>query len=126
VRILRTSGDRFAVLPSFPYESRYAEVPAPDGGTWPMAYIDEGAGPAVLSPRGEPSWSFLYRYVIRVLLDAGPRVVAPDLIGFGRSDKPAESADHSYARHIAWTRALQEDAGERLGGEIVSFVRSTE
>jgi haloalkane dehalogenase len=110
MRILRTPGERFADLPGFPYEPRYAEVPDHDGGTLRMAYIDEGAGPVVLLLHGEPSWSFLYRHVIQVLLDAGLRVVAPDLIGFGRSDKPAEIADHSYARHIAWTRALVDEA----------------
>jgi haloalkane dehalogenase len=110
MRILRTPDDRFADLPGFPYEPRHAQVPDPDGGTLRMAYVDEGTGPVVLLLHGEPSWSFLYRHVIRMLLDAGLRVVAPDLIGFGRSDKPAEIADHSYARHIAWTRALVDDA----------------
>ncbi|SRR6266545_5225991 len=110
MRILRTPGERFADLPDFPYEPRYAEVPDHEGGTLRMAYIDEGTGPVVLLLHGEPSWSFLYRHVIRVLLDAGLRVVVPDLIGFGRSDKPAEISDHSYARHIAWTRSLVDDA----------------
>jgi haloalkane dehalogenase len=106
MRILRTPAERFAGLPDFPYEPRYADIPDTADGTLRMAYIDEGTGPVVLLLHGEPSWSFLYRHVIRVLLDAGLRVVAPDLIGFGRSDKPAEVADHSYARHIAWTSAL--------------------
>ncbi|HEU5157295.1 MAG TPA: haloalkane dehalogenase [Streptosporangiaceae bacterium] len=109
MRILRTPVERFAGLPDFPYEPRYAEVPDHEDGTLRMAYIDEGAGPVVLLLHGEPSWSFLYRHVIKVLLADGLRVVAPDLIGFGRSDKPAEIADHSYARHIAWTRALVDD-----------------
>lgn len=110
MRILRTPDERFAGLPGFPYEPRYADVPAPGGdGTLRMAYIDEGAGPVALLLHGEPSWSFLYRHVCEVLLGEGMRVVAPDMIGFGRSDKPAEIADHSYARHIEWTRALIDD-----------------
>jgi haloalkane dehalogenase len=106
MQILRTPGKRFEGLPDFPYEPRYADVPDQDGGTLRMAYLDEGTGPVVLLLHGEPSWSFLYRRVLPVLVNAGLRVVAPDLVGFGRSDKPAEIADHSYARHIEWTRAL--------------------
>jgi haloalkane dehalogenase len=119
MRILRTPGERFAGLPDFPYEPRYAEVPDQEGGTLRLAYLDEGAGPVVLLLHGEPSWSFLYRHVCKVLLDAGMRVVAPDMIGFGRSDKPAEITDHSYARHIEWTRALVDDV---LGLRDVTLV----
>ncbi len=73
-----------------------------------MAYVEAGPadGPVALLLHGEPTWSFLYRHVMRVLADAGVRAVAPDLVGFGRSDKPAAIADHSYARHVEWTRAL--------------------
>jgi haloalkane dehalogenase len=106
MRILRTPSGRFDGLPDFPYEPRYADVPDQDGGTLRMAYADEGTGPVALLLHGEPSWSYLYRHVLRVLVDAGLRVVAPDLVGFGRSDKPAEITDHSYARHIEWTRSL--------------------
>ncbi|MCW2904794.1 MAG: dhmA 1 [Streptosporangiaceae bacterium] len=108
MRILRTPDDRFAGLPDFPYEPSYAQVPDQDGGTLRMAYVEAGPldGPVVLCLHGEPSWSFLYRHVIRVLVSDGLRVIAPDLVGFGRSDKPAETTDHSYARHIAWVRAL--------------------
>ena len=110
--MLRTPDERFAELPDFPWEPRYADVPDLDGGTLRMAYIDAGDAhaPVVLCIHGEPSWSFLYRHVIRVLVDAGLRVVAPDLVGFGRSDKPSEVGDHSYARHIEWTRSLVFDA----------------
>jgi haloalkane dehalogenase len=111
MRILRTPDERFAGLADFPYEPRFAEVPMPDsaGGTLRMAYLDEGTGPVALLLHGEPSWSFLYRHVCEVLLAGGMRVVAPDMIGFGRSDKPAELTDHSYARHIEWMRALVDD-----------------
>ena len=112
MRVLRTPDDRLADLPEFPWEPRYADVPDLDGGTLRMAYVDAGPtdAPVVLCLHGEPSWSFLYRHVIRVLVDAGLRVVAPDLVGFGRSDKPADIGDHSYARHIEWTRSLVFDA----------------
>jgi haloalkane dehalogenase len=106
MRILRTPDERFADLPDFPWQPRYAQVPLR------MAYIEAGPadGPPVLLLHGEPSWSFLYRTVIAVLADAGYRAIAPDLIGFGRSDKPAEVADHSYARHVDWVRAFAFDA----------------
>ena len=100
--ILRTPEDRFAGLPDFPYVPRYVEVE--DGLR--VAVVDEGSadGEAVLLLHGEPSWSFLYRRMIPVLVGAGLRVVAPDLIGFGRSDKPADPAAYSYAGHVEWMR----------------------
>jgi len=102
VEVLRTPDERFAALPEFPYEPRYVEV---DGGLR-VAYVDEGPadGAVVLLLHGEPSWSFLYRRMIPVLAGAGLRVVAPDLVGFGRSDKPARREDYSYARHVGWMR----------------------
>ncbi|WP_068924282.1 haloalkane dehalogenase [Planobispora rosea] len=105
--LLRTPDERFAALPDFPYPPRYVDLP--DGPR--MACVDEGEGPVVLLLHGEPSWSFLYRHVIRVLVDGGCRAVAPDMIGFGRSDKPAAVADHTYARHIAWTAAFVDALG---------------
>jgi len=106
--LLRTPDQRFAALPDFGYEPRYATVPDGSGGELRMAYVDEGPGdgPVALLLHGEPSWSFLYRHVIRVLTAAGIRAVAPDMVGFGRSDKPADPAAHSYARHVEWMRAL--------------------
>ncbi|MGA9745975.1 MAG: haloalkane dehalogenase, partial [Nocardioides sp.] len=106
--VIRTPDDRFSVLPGFDHEPRYVEVPDDDGGTVRMAYVDAGPadGPVALLLHGEPSWSFLYRDVISVLTEAGVRSVAPDLIGFGRSDKPVEQSDHSFARHVAWVSAL--------------------
>jgi len=103
---LRTPDDRFADLPGFPYGPKYATTS--DGLR--MAYIDEGSGPTVLLLHGEPSWSYLYRTMIPVLVDAGYRCVAPDLIGFGRSDKPTELTDYTYARHVEWLRSVLFDA----------------
>ena len=107
MRALRTPDDRFADLPGFPWAPRYADV-----GGLRMAYVADGPadGAPVLLLHGEPTWSFLYRKVMRVLADAGLRVIAADMIGFGRSDKPAEMSDHSFARHVEWMRALAFDA----------------
>lgn len=101
-RILRTPEARFAHLPDFPYQPHYTEV-----GGLRIAHIDEGPrdAPTVLLMHGEPTWSFLYRKMIPVLLQAGMRVVAPDLVGFGRSDKPAHRRDHSYGNQLAWMNA---------------------
>jgi haloalkane dehalogenase len=112
MRVLRTPDERFADLPDFGYQPYYADVPDQDGGTLRMAYVRYGPddGPVVLLLHGEPSWSFLYRKMIPVLADAGLCVIAPDLVGFGRSDKPAEPGDHSYARHVEWVRSLVFDA----------------
>lgn len=108
MRILRTPEECFDGLPGFPYEPRYADV----GDGLRMAYVEAGPadGEPVVLLHGEPSWSFLYRHVIPELAAAGLRAIAPDLIGFGRSDKPAEIGDHTYARHVEWTRALVLDA----------------
>jgi len=110
MKALRTSDDRFVALPDFPFAPHYADVPAGDGdGTnLRVHYLDEGPrdGRVVLLMHGEPSWSFLYRKMIPTLVDAGLRCIAPDLVGFGRSDKPAERTDYTYARHVEWMRAL--------------------
>jgi haloalkane dehalogenase len=107
MEVLRTPDERFAALPDFPYEPRYAEVDDGDGGTLRLAYVEAGPedGAVVLLLHGEPSWSFLYRRMIPALAEAGLRAVAPDLVGFGRSDKPVRQEDHSYARHVEWLRA---------------------
>jgi len=109
--LLRTPDDRFLGLPGFDHEPRYAELPDGDGGTLRMAYVESGPadGPVALLLHGEPSWSFLYRHVMDVLAEAGIRSVAPDLVGFGRSDKPTRPEDHSFARHVEWVRALAFD-----------------
>ncbi|MEV4168743.1 haloalkane dehalogenase [Nonomuraea sp. NPDC049709] len=116
MRTLRTPEERFANLPDFPYEPHYAEVA--DGLR--MAYVETGPadGQPVVLLHGEPSWSFLYRHVLPELAAAGLRAIAVDLVGFGRSDKPADLADHTYARHVEWTRALLLDA-LGLGGMTI-------
>lgn len=103
MEILRTPDACFADLPDFPYQPRYADVEG-----LRVAYVEDGPPGAdpVLLLHGEPTWSFLYRTMIPVLVAAGHRVVAPDLVGFGRSDKPAAVADYTYARHVAWMAGL--------------------
>jgi haloalkane dehalogenase len=105
---LRTPDERFANLPGYNFEAKYVEVPSGDGGSLRMHYVDEGSGPTVLLLHGEPSWSFLYRKMIPIITAAGYRAVAPDLIGFGRSDKPTEKSDYTYQRHVDWVWSLIE------------------
>jgi haloalkane dehalogenase len=105
---LRTPDERFADLPDWSFQPHYLDVG--DGEELRMAFVDEGpsdARPALLL-HGEPSWSYLYRFMIPPILDAGMRVVAPDLVGFGRSDKPAAREDYTYAAHVAWLTSLIE------------------
>lgn len=107
MKVLRTPDDRFANLPDFPFPPHYVQITDTDGTDLRLAYIDEGPrdGPVVLLMHGEPSWSFLYRKIIPPLVAAGSRVLAPDLIGFGRSDKPDQRTDYTYERHVAWMSA---------------------
>jgi haloalkane dehalogenase len=116
VRVLRTPENRFADLPDFGYPPCYAEA-----GGLRMAFVEAGPpdGEPVLLLHGEPSWSFLYRKVLPVLADAGLRAIAADLVGFGRSDKPAEMSDHTYARHVEWVRAFAFDALGLAGVTLV-------
>ena len=102
MKVLRTPDERFADLPGFPFEPHYVEVA--DGLR--VHHLDEGPSDAapVLLLHGEPSWSYLYRTMVPVLVAAGHRVVVPDLVGFGRSDKPSEQSDHTYQRHVDWMR----------------------
>ncbi|HWB68108.1 MAG TPA: haloalkane dehalogenase [Mycobacteriales bacterium] len=117
MKVLRTPDERFADLPDFPFDPHYAEVADGDGGRLRMHYLDEGPrdGDVVVLMHGEPSWSFLYRKMIPVLTGRGFRCIAPDLVGFGRSDKPTERADYSYARHVAWIRELLVDQLDLTG-----------
>ncbi len=104
MKALRTPDERFVGLPDFPFEPHYLTIADGDGGELRVHYLDEGPAEAapVLLMHGEPSWSYLYRHMIPILVAAGHRCIAPDLVGFGRSDKPTETSDYSYARHVAW------------------------
>jgi len=108
MQTLRTPDDRFADLPGYDFSPHYADVADSEGGTLRMHYLREGdpSAPVVLLLHGEPSWSYLYRKMIPVLTAAGLQIVAPDLVGFGRSDKPAERTDYTFARHVEWVREL--------------------
>jgi haloalkane dehalogenase len=111
MQVLRTADEQFTNLPEFPYAPRYCELPDQDGGVLRVAWVEDGPAEAdpVLMLHGEPSWSFLYRRMIPILAAAGHRVICPDLVGFGRSDKPTRIEDHTYARHVEWMRALAFD-----------------
>jgi len=102
--VLRTPDDRFEDLSGFSFEPRYLDIPDDGLGPLRIHYVDEGPGdgPVVLCLHGEPTWSYLYRKMIPVFSSAGMRVVAPDLVGFGRSDKPSARSDYSYANHLRW------------------------
>ncbi len=105
MKVLRTPDDRFAGIADYPFAPHYAEVTDKATGTkMRLHYIDEGPRDAapVLLMHGEPSWSYLYRKFVGPLVAAGHRVVAPDLIGFGKSDKPADRNDYTYERHVQW------------------------
>lgn len=104
----RTPDDRFVDLPGYDFAPHYAEVADGDGGSLRVHYLDEGPADAapVLLLHGEPSWCYLYRKMIPPLVAAGHRVVAPDLVGFGRSDKPLAMTDYTYARHVGWMHEL--------------------
>ena len=104
---VRTPDSRFENLPDWPYEPHYTEVRATDDDATMLRIAHVDAGPkdateTVFLLHGEPSWSYLYRKMIPVFVEAGHRVIAPDLIGFGRSDKPTHMADYTYERHVHW------------------------
>jgi haloalkane dehalogenase len=107
VNVQRTPDVAFAAISDFPFASHYCEIADGKTGT-PLRihYIDEGPrdAPVVLMMHGEPTWCYLYRHMIAPVVAAGYRVVAPDLVGFGKSDKPAAKSDYSYAAHVGWMR----------------------
>lgn len=115
--VLRTPDERFASLPGYDFSPNYVEV----GDGLRVHYLDEGppGGDVVLLMHGEPSWSYLYRKMVPPLVAAGFRVVAPDLVGFGRSDKPAARADYTYAAHVEWMRAALFDGLDLRGITLV-------
>jgi haloalkane dehalogenase len=104
--ILRTPDHRFQNLPGFPFEPNYAEVTDPEGGRLRMHYVDEGPrdGPTILLLHGNPDWSYSFRTLISAFSAAGFRAIAPDMLGFGRSDKLVDRRAHSIHRHIEWLR----------------------
>ena len=107
MRVLRTPEERFDNLPDYPFKPNYLSISDFEGGELRLHYLDEGkpSGATVLLLHGEPTWSYLYRHMIPPLVRAGFRVVAPDLIGFGKSDKPARKDDYTYVRHVGWLKA---------------------
>jgi haloalkane dehalogenase len=122
MRTNRTLEERFsATVESFPYPPHYVDVADDDGGQLRVATYSAGPldGDVVLMLHGEPSWSYLYRHVMTRLAERGVRSVAVDLVGFGRSDKPADVADHTYARHVEWIR---EAVVDRLGLSSVTLL----
>jgi haloalkane dehalogenase len=108
MKYLRTPDARFAHLPGYPFAPHYATLHDNEGGQLRMHYVDEGPrnAPVVLMLHGEPSWSYLYRKMIPIVAQAGYRVIAPDLVGFGRSDKPVAQSDYSHGRHVQWMHAF--------------------
>ena len=105
--VLRTPAERFENLAGWPYAPRYTQVRDADGTELRIHHVDEGPRDQrpILLMHGEPSWAYLYRQVIADLTARGRRAVAPDLVGFGRSDKPAARADYTFERHVAWMSA---------------------
>jgi haloalkane dehalogenase len=108
MQTVRTPDDRFDRLDGYAFAPRYGEIDDLEGATLRVHYLDEGPPGAapVLLMHGEPSWCYLYRHMVGPLVAAGHRVIAPDLVGFGRSDKPTLTTDYTYARHVGWMRQL--------------------
>ncbi|MGH3643598.1 MAG: haloalkane dehalogenase [Mycobacterium sp.] len=106
--VLRTPDARFESLPDYPFPPNYVQVGTRGIDSLRMHYVDAGPadGQVVLLAHGQPTWSYLYRHVIRVLADAGLRVIAPDNIGYGRSDKLTEPTDYTFKRHVDWLYGL--------------------
>ena len=107
MQILRTADDRFSNLAGYQFEPNYIEVSDSEDGALRIHYVDEGSETAepVLMMHGEPTWSYLYRKMIPIVTEAGFRVIVPDLVGFGKSDKPSKRSDYTYERHVKgwWT-----------------------
>ena len=108
MQFVRTPDERFEGLVGYPYGPHYVDVADGQGGRLRMHYVDEGQGEIVLCLHGQPTWSYLYRKMIPLLTAAGYRVIAPDLIGFGKSDKPTDRGSYTYANHVFWLTGLIE------------------
>jgi haloalkane dehalogenase len=110
MEVLRTPDERFRDLVDFPFSPHYINIDDEDGGNLRMHYIDEGAsdGELILCMHGQPNWSYSFRKMIVPLAEAGFRVIVPDIVGFGRSDKPTKRSDYTFARHVAWLRSFIE------------------
>lgn len=104
MKFVRTPDERFENLPDFDFAPHYLSIDDGEGGALRVHYLDEGPRDAnpILVMHGEPSWCYLYRHMIPIFTDAGHRVVAPDLVGFGKSDKPTVRSDYTYQRHVDW------------------------
>src|ERR1700741_43997 len=136
MQTLRTPDDRFDNLAEFPYAPRDCELSDDAGGALRVAWVQGGPGSAdpVLMLDGGPSWCYLSRKMIPILVAAGHRVICPDLVGFGRSDKPSRLEDHSYARHVEWMRTVAFDVLDlrnvtlvgRDGGGLVALPLAAE
>ncbi|MGZ4526566.1 MAG: haloalkane dehalogenase [Mycobacterium sp.] len=120
--VLRTPDSRFENLEGYPFVANYIDVAASDTQPLCMHFLDEGPadGPPIVLLHGEPTWSYLYRTMIQPLADAGNRVLAPDLIGFGRSDKPSRIEDYTYQRHVEWVSSWFERLNLK---EVTLFVQ---
>ena len=128
----RTPDSCFEDLPDYAFEPNYVFVSDLEGGELRMHYLDEGPpdGEIILCLHGQPTWSFLYRHMVPILNAAGYRVIAPDFIGFGRSDKPLQRSDYTYANHVSWLASLVDQLGLRnitlvcqdWGGLILSLI----
>jgi haloalkane dehalogenase len=121
VDILRTPDERFDDLPDYDFDPHYVTVPSGGGADLRIHFVDQGQrdGQVVLCLHGEPSWSYLYRHMVNAFAGAGHRVIAPDLVGFGRSDKPAVRTDYTYARHVEWMRAALFDELDLTGITLI-------
>jgi len=104
MKYLRTPDVRFAGLKDFEFPPNYFDVDDRDGGRLRIHYLDEGPrdGEPILVMHGEPTWCYLYRHMIPIFTQAGHRVIGPDFVGFGRSDKPTRREDYTYQRHVDW------------------------
>ena len=134
MKTLRTPDERFENLPDYPFKPNYLEVPDGEGGNLRLHYVDEGPadGEPILLLHGEPTWSYLYRKMIPVLTADGNRCIVPDLIGFGRSDKPVSMDVHTYEFHVdaitEWVKTLNlrkatffgQDWGSLIGLRVVA------